>query len=264
MRVPLAQACTRSVQYSFDQSQTPTADPHGWRAASRARAAERGSGERRRSHAASARARVGVPTLAAGLLLRHHEDAYQCVRTCPGARGWGESWVAGAEPSSCTEMALHVVVVCSTYQPRPAAGDSWAASIMVAEELPHLIQPVAEAWTADRSLVSKRTRQRVCHEWFKVAMVPAQYLHSSGEHTAHSCTWVMSGAHEGCSQGKSVGDRELGSKHSTAATLERVEGEAAVLPQDLEDTVHARQLLALCRRVGRRMSRQGPGRSPSI
>ena len=42
----------------------------------------------------------------------------------------------------------------------------------------------------------------------------------------------MSGAHEGCSQGKSVGDRE-GSKHSTAATLERVEGEAAVLPQDL-------------------------------
>ena len=94
-------------------------------------------------------------------------------------------------------MALHVVVVCSTYQPRPAAGDSWAASIMVAEELPHLyIQPVAEAWTADRSLVSKRTRQRVCHEWFKVAMVPAQYLHSSGEHTAHSCTWAMSGAHE--------------------------------------------------------------------
>ena len=73
----------------------------------------------------------------------------------------------------------------------------------------------------------------------------------------------MSGAHEGCSQGKSVEDRE-GSKSSTAATLERVEGEAAVLPQDFEDTVHARQLLALCRRVGRRMSRQGQGRSPSI
>ena len=68
-----------------------------------------------------------------------------------------------------------VVVVCSTCQPRPAAGDGWAASIMVVEELPHLIQPVAEAWTADRSLVSKRTRQRVCHEWFKVAMVPAQF-----------------------------------------------------------------------------------------
>ena len=51
----------------------------------------------------------------------------------------------------------------------------------------------------------------------------------------------MSGAHEGCSQGKSVGDR-VGSKHSTAATLERVEGEAAVLPQDFEDKVHARQL----------------------
>ena len=73
----------------------------------------------------------------------------------------------------------------------------------------------------------------------------------------------MSGAHEGCSQGKSVRDRE-GSKHSTAATLERVDNEAAVLPQDFEDTVHARQLLALCRRVGRRMIRQGPGRSPSI
>ena len=51
----------------------------------------------------------------------------------------------------------------------------------------------------------------------------------------------MSGAHEGCSQGKSVRDRE-GSKHSTAATLERVDSEAAVLPQDFEDTVHARQL----------------------
>jgi len=73
----------------------------------------------------------------------------------------------------------------------------------------------------------------------------------------------MSGAHEGCSQGKSVRDRE-GSKHSTAATLERVDSEAAVLPQDFEDTVHARQLKALCRRVGRRMSRQGPGRSPSM
>jgi hypothetical protein len=33
MRVPPAQACTRPVQYSFDRSQTPTADPHGWRAA---------------------------------------------------------------------------------------------------------------------------------------------------------------------------------------------------------------------------------------
>ena len=73
------------------------------------------------------------------------------------------------------KMAPHVVVVCSTCQPRPAAGDSWAVSIMVAEELPHLIQPVPQAWTADRSLVSKRTRQRVCHEWFKVAMVPAQF-----------------------------------------------------------------------------------------
>ena len=171
MRVPLAQACTRSVQYSFDRSQTPTADSNGWRAA----LSQGPASERRRSHAASARARVAVPALAAGLLLRHHEDAYQCVRTCPGARGWGEAWVAGALPSSCTEMAAHVVVVCSTCQPRPAAGDGWAASIMRAEEVPHLIQPVAQAWTADRSLVSKRTRQRVCHEWFKVAMVPAQF-----------------------------------------------------------------------------------------
>jgi hypothetical protein len=73
----------------------------------------------------------------------------------------------------------------------------------------------------------------------------------------------MISVHEGCLQGKSVRDRE-GSKHSTAATLERVYSEAAVLPQDFEDTVHARQLKALCRRVGRRMSRQGPGRSPSI
>ena len=177
MRVPLAQACTRSVHYSFDRSpisQTPTADSNGWRAAL-SQGPPRGSGERRRSHAASARARVAVPALAAGLLLHHHEDAYQCVRTCRGARGWGEAWAAGAVPSSCTEMAPHVVVVCSTCQPRPAAGDGWAASIMVVEELPHLIQPVAQAWTADRSLVSKRTRQRVCHEWFKVAMVPAQF-----------------------------------------------------------------------------------------
>ena len=33
MRVPPAQACTRSVQYSFDRSQTPTADSIGGRAA---------------------------------------------------------------------------------------------------------------------------------------------------------------------------------------------------------------------------------------
>ena len=81
----------------------------------------------------------------------------------------------GCAAISCTEMAAHVVVVCSTCLPRAAAGEGWAVSIMVAEELPHLIQPVAEALTADTSLVSKRTRQRVCHEWFKVAMVPAQF-----------------------------------------------------------------------------------------
>jgi hypothetical protein len=64
------------------------------------------------------------------------------------------------------EMAPHVVVVCSTCQPRPAAGDGWTMSIMVDKELPHLIQPVAQALSADRSLVSKLTRQRVCHEGF--------------------------------------------------------------------------------------------------
>ena len=171
MHVPPAQVCTRSVHYSFDRSQTPTADSNGWRAA----LSQGPASERRRPHAASARARVAVPALAAGLLLVHHEDAYQSVRTCPGARGWGEAWAAGAGPSSCTEMAPHVVVVCSTCQPRPAAGDGWTLSIRGDKELPHLIQPVAQAWTADRSLVSKRTRQRVCHEWFKVAMVPAQF-----------------------------------------------------------------------------------------
>ena len=86
--------------------QTPAADPHGWHVTSRVTLVQgppRGSSGRRRSHAASARARVAVPALGAGLLLHHHEDAYQCVSTCPGARGWGEAWVAGAEPSLCTE-----------------------------------------------------------------------------------------------------------------------------------------------------------------
>ena len=95
----------------------------------------------------------------------------------------------GCGAISCTEMAPHVVVVCSTCQPRPAAGDGWAVSIMVAEELPHLIQPVAEAWTADRSLISKRTRQRVCEEWFGVAMVPAQGRVSTRLHVGEElCT----------------------------------------------------------------------------
>ncbi len=79
----------------------------------------------------------------------------------------------------------------------------------------------------------------------------------------------MSSVHEGCLQGKSVRDRE-GSKHSTAATLERVYSEAAVLPQDFEDTVHARQLAwQLNERVVQKSgakdeSSTGPGRSPSI
>ena len=67
----------------------------------------------------------------------------------------------------------------------------------------------------------------------------------------------MRGAHR--ARVKSLWEIEKAASTPLAATLERVEGEAAVLPQDLEDTVHARQLLALCRRVGRRMSRQGPG-----
>ena len=60
MRVPLAQACSRSVQYSFDRSQrTPDAPRpprrdvltrNGWRAAL-SQGPPRGSGERRRSNA---------------------------------------------------------------------------------------------------------------------------------------------------------------------------------------------------------------------
>ena len=130
-----------------------TADSNGWRAA----LSQGPASKRRRPHAASARARVAVPALASGLLLVHHEDAYQSVRTCPGARGWGEARAAGAVPSSCTEMAPHVVVVCSACQPRPSHGPrpatGWAMSISADKELPHLIQPVAEAWTADRSQV---------------------------------------------------------------------------------------------------------------
>jgi hypothetical protein len=45
--------------------------------------------------------------------------------------------VAGAEPS---EMAPQVVVVCSTCQPRPAAGDGWTMSISGDKELPHLVR----------------------------------------------------------------------------------------------------------------------------
>ena len=71
-----------------------TADSNGGRAA----LSQGPASERRRPHAASARARVAVPALGAGLLLVPHEDAYQSVRTCPGARGWGEAWAAGAGP----------------------------------------------------------------------------------------------------------------------------------------------------------------------
>ena len=59
----------------------------------------------------------------------------------------------------------------------------------------------------------------------------------------------MSGAHEGCSQGKRVRDRE-GSKHSTAATLERVDSQTAMLPQAFKDRVHARQLAGVVQESG--------------
>jgi hypothetical protein len=54
----------------------------------------------------------------------------------------------------------------ASHGPRPPAGDGWTMSISGDKELPHLIQPVAQALSADRSLVSKLTRQRVCHEGF--------------------------------------------------------------------------------------------------
>ena len=93
-----------------------TADTYSWRAASRARAAE-GLGraspfkrhQRSRTHR---RARACCRLLSSSFATMRMP--YQCVRTCPGARGWGEAWAVGAVPSSCTEMAPHVVVVCST------------------------------------------------------------------------------------------------------------------------------------------------------
>ena len=60
---------------------------NGWRAA----LSQGPASEHHRPHAASARARVAVPALSALLLLVPHKDAYQCVRTCRGARGWGEA-----------------------------------------------------------------------------------------------------------------------------------------------------------------------------
>ena len=41
-----------------------------------------------------------------------------------------------------------------------------------------------------------------------------------------------------------------GSKHSTAATLERVDSQAAVLPQAFKDRVHARQLAGVVQESG--------------
>ena len=175
MRVPPAQACTRSVQYSFDRSQTPTADSNGGRAAlSKGRLASVAvRTPPALAHASpcprlllgSSLSTTRMPTKASEPVGEHGDG----VR-----RGWR------VRSHLCAQkMAPHVVVVCSTCQPRPAAGDGWTLSISGDKELPHLIQPVAQAWTADRSLVSKRTRQRVCHDGLKSRW----YLHSSGEHT---------------------------------------------------------------------------------
>ena len=163
MRVPPAQACTRSVQYSFDRSQTPTADPHGWRAAASLKGRLVSVAVRTPPELAHA---SPCPRLLLGSSLsttRMPTNASEPVRE------HGDGVRRGRRVRShlrAAEMAPHVVVVCSTCQPRPAAGDGWTMSIMVDKELPHLIQPVAQALSADRSLVSKLTRQRVCHEGF--------------------------------------------------------------------------------------------------
>ena len=48
-------------------------------------------------------------------------------------------------------------------------------------------------------------------------------------------------------------------KHSTAATLERVDNQAAVLPQAFKDRVHARQLAGVVQESGAKdeLSRSG-------
>ena len=163
MRVPPAQACTRSVQYSFDRTQTPTADPqpHGWRAALSQGPARRLASVAVRTPPSLAHASP-CPRLLLGSSLsttRIPTNASEPVREHGDGVRRGRRVRCLAVPSSCTKMAPHVVVVCSTCLPRPAAGDGLTVSIMVDKELPHLLQPVAQAWTADRSLVSKRTRQ---------------------------------------------------------------------------------------------------------
>ena len=184
MRVPPAQACTRSVQYSFDRSQTRHG---GGRTLSRlarglpckGRRAPRGLSERRRPHAASARARVAVPALAAGLLLRHHEDAYQCVRTCPGARGWGELWAAGAVPFRAQKwhrMSWWCAARASHGQRPATAGlcQSWwtKSCRTLSNQWRKLCPPIGASFRSSRDSVC--AMRGLKSRW---------YLHSSGEHT---------------------------------------------------------------------------------
>ena len=178
MRVPPAQACTRSVQYSFDRSQTPMAD--SLRAGGRPSLITHGpASERRRPHAARARARVAVPALAAGLLLVHHEDAYQCVRTCPGARGWGVAWAAGAEPFRAQKW-LRMWWWCAaraSHGPRPATAglcQSWwtRSCRTLSSRWRKLCPPIGASFRSSRDSVCAMRGFK--SRW---------YLHSSGEHT---------------------------------------------------------------------------------
>ena len=81
--------------------------------------------------------------------------------------------------SRCVSRQLNQNLLFANHAPRarssrPRAAQyiyQWLATAGLCQsvgtmELPHLIQPVAQALSADRSLVSKLTRQRVCHEGF--------------------------------------------------------------------------------------------------
>ena len=112
------------------------------------------------------------PALAAGLLLVPHEDAYQCVRTCPGARGWGEAWAAGAVPSSCAEMAPQVVVwraARASHGPRPATAglcQSW--------------------WTRSCRTLSSRWRNTMAKHSYSIAIKDSRGLSELSE-ARNSC-----------------------------------------------------------------------------
>ena len=143
------------------------------------KAPPRGSGERRRSHAASARARVAVPALAAGLLLRHHEDAYQCVRTCRGARGWGEAWAAGAGPLRAQKWPRMWwwCAARASHGPRPATAglcqSGWTRSCRtLSSRWRKLGPPIGASFRSARDSVCAMSGLK--SRW---------YLNSSGEHT---------------------------------------------------------------------------------